>query len=313
MRYNLLILLCTCLFSCKSKQRPNDSLNTTIPADLKSYWFNGKAEISSYNLEQARYGEIRKGTAIAIFVTEDFSKKHQVKLDNPQNAGDDPIPILKFNLTKNFVTGIYPYSMMLSVFKPFNSEVIKHPVKLTASSQEWCGQTFTQLNQHEPNYDVRLFSYFEKESDKDTLLPIIWLEDELWTQIRLNPSLLPINDFKIVPGFLQQRLLHCRIGSFDASGRRFDLVDSISWLKTSKNVSVYEVEIKELGRNLKIFYTTHFPNSIIAWEEIYMDGFGEHKKRLTTRATLLKTINIDYWNYNKATDTLIRKELLIGN
>jgi len=46
--------------------------NRNISQEFKDYWYAGKAEISSYKLEQARYGELRDGTAALIFVTEDF-------------------------------------------------------------------------------------------------------------------------------------------------------------------------------------------------------------------------------------------------
>ena len=57
--------------------------------DFKNYWYQGKAEVASYKLEQARYGEMRDGHAVLVFVTEDFSKSKQVKLDNSQRAGKD--------------------------------------------------------------------------------------------------------------------------------------------------------------------------------------------------------------------------------
>lgn len=106
------------LISCK----PSGS-NTTAPRKLDyetfgQYWYKGKAELNAYELEQYRYGEKRDGEAVLIFVTEDFSREKQVKLDNPQRQKQDAQKVLKLNLTKKFVTGIYPYSMMLSVFTP---------------------------------------------------------------------------------------------------------------------------------------------------------------------------------------------------
>src|SRR5690606_13528887 len=68
------------------------------------YWFQGKAEISSFDLVQYRYGEAREGEAVMIFVTEDFSKKKHVKLDDPETAGNDAVKVLKLNKTKDFVT-----------------------------------------------------------------------------------------------------------------------------------------------------------------------------------------------------------------
>ncbi|MEX0361456.1 MAG: septum formation inhibitor Maf, partial [Allomuricauda sp.] len=49
-----------------------------LSEDFKSYWYAGNAEITSYKLEQARYGELRDGTAVLIYVTEPFLPEKQV-------------------------------------------------------------------------------------------------------------------------------------------------------------------------------------------------------------------------------------------
>ena len=160
--------------------------------EFNDYWYKGEAEITSYELEQARYGEIHQGHAALVFVTEPFSKQKQVKLDYPaQNRGDE-VPILKLNTTKKFNTGIYPYSMMSSVFAPVDLAQYPHALKLTTSSQEWCGQTFLQLNNKEQTYEVDARSYFESEGDEQLSLEKTWLEDELWTRLRINPESLPV-------------------------------------------------------------------------------------------------------------------------
>src|SRR5438105_8601198 len=84
----------------------------------RAYWTQGKAEITSYKLTQSRYGELHEGDAVLIFVSEPFSRSKQVKLDDWQSAGNDAVEVLKLNFTKKFVTGIYPYSLMFSVFTP---------------------------------------------------------------------------------------------------------------------------------------------------------------------------------------------------
>jgi len=95
------------LFNCESEKDVSKSTMATnqyaIMAkndsnDFSKYWYQGKAEITSYELEQARYGEIHKGSAVLVFVTEDFSKNKQVKLDNPSANPKDAIPVLKLNL-----------------------------------------------------------------------------------------------------------------------------------------------------------------------------------------------------------------------
>ena len=82
------------------------------------YWYRGLAEITSYTLQQSRYGEVHNGEAVLIFVTEDFSGQKQVKLDDPEKAGKDAIKVLKMNALRKFNTGVYPYTVMTSTFSP---------------------------------------------------------------------------------------------------------------------------------------------------------------------------------------------------
>ncbi|MEP1854382.1 MAG: septum formation inhibitor Maf, partial [Nonlabens ulvanivorans] len=64
----------------------------TLTQDFKDYWYSGKAEISSYELSQSRYGEMRDGKSVMIFVTEPFNTVDEVKADNPS---DDNRPVMK--------------------------------------------------------------------------------------------------------------------------------------------------------------------------------------------------------------------------
>ncbi|PIQ17718.1 MAG: septum formation inhibitor Maf, partial [Flavobacteriaceae bacterium CG18_big_fil_WC_8_21_14_2_50_34_36] len=104
---HILLLLSAIFFvqSCTKSEEKNTISNTEreISEDFKSYWFSGTAEITSYTLEQERYGEMRDGSAVLIYVTEDFHGDTQVKA-NKKN--DLTIPVLKLNSTKNFLTGI---------------------------------------------------------------------------------------------------------------------------------------------------------------------------------------------------------------
>jgi len=62
---------------------------------LDDYWYQGKAEISSYQLEQARYSDVHPGEAVLVFVTEDFLTDKQVKNDNYTNKNSALINFLK--------------------------------------------------------------------------------------------------------------------------------------------------------------------------------------------------------------------------
>lgn len=261
------------------------------------YWNRGKAEITSYDLEQARYGEVHPGEAVTIFVTEPFDPKKQVKADKPDGAD---IQVLKLNLTKKFLTGIYPYSMMLSVFTPVNSEKFSRTLKTTVSSQEWCGHTWTQLNWREGEYQGEQRSYFESEGDRDFDAGDAMLEDAVWTRIRIDPASLPQGEIMMIPGGFSARLRH-RLPRPEKA--------IASTAEQEGNEAAYSIEYPEIGRTLRITYEKKFPHRISGWEEKDLSGFGPSAIPLSTRATLKQRLMIDYWNHHDLEDRRLRAKL----
>ncbi|RMG60001.1 MAG: hypothetical protein D6722_21430 [Bacteroidetes bacterium] len=288
-----LLLISLAGSACQDPATPPPAA-ASLPApgpEFGAYWYTGEAELASYDLEQARYGEIHPGHAVLIFVTEDFSRQKQVKLDNGPAAGRDRVPILKLNFTKKFLTGIYPYSLMTSIFTPVDQKRFSHPLKLTASAQEWCGHVFTQLNQRDGAYQYQGFSYFESEGDSEGSLPLTYAEDGFWTQIRLNPEKLPQGRHAVIPGLMDSRLRHRALAAQPAE---------LS-LEPSGSESVYTVNYPSLGRSLSIRFATAFPHEILGWEET--------QRGLTTRARLRQRIRSPYWNQHQPADTIMRKKL----
>ena len=60
-------------FGCKnglSEKSSNAEFANFVSNESKfdDYWYQGKAELSSYTLEQARYGEIHKGEAVYFYI-----------------------------------------------------------------------------------------------------------------------------------------------------------------------------------------------------------------------------------------------------
>ncbi|WP_299680587.1 septum formation inhibitor Maf [uncultured Dokdonia sp.] len=271
----------------------NSTLNVTknrnITQEFKDYWYAGKAEISSYTLEQARYGEMRDGTAALIFVTEDFLPEIQVKADR-QN--DSNVPVLKVNATKNFNTGIYPYSVMSSTFYPVFEE--KHAIKVSQSMQEWCGHQYAQIN-NRTQFEVNSHSYFEGEADKSFTLEKDILENELWAQLRIDPKALPTGNFKAIPDFSFTRMKHVPLKAYDAKG--------------TLTATSYTLAYPKLNRSLTINFSSAFPYTIEGWEETFVDGYGARAKELTTKATRIKTIKSAYWGKNSNADAGLRTEL----
>jgi hypothetical protein len=264
-----------------------------LSADFKTYWFAGDAEITSYSLEQARYGELRSGTAVLIYVTEPFLPEKQVKADgnSPEN-----ISVLKLNATKNFLTGIYPYSIMSSTFYPLGDN--QHAIKVSSSIQEWCGHVYAQLNNRD-SYEVTSHSYFEKEADQNLTLEKTHLENELWNKIRIRPEDLPVGDLKVIPSLEYLRLAHQTIKSYDATAK----------LQNKGDLTNYTLLYPELNRTLTITFRNSFPFGIESWTESYPSGFGPNSEVLTTRATKLRTLKTPYWRQNGNEDVSLRDSL----
>ena len=290
------------LMSCNSYSQPA----TIDPIDEKKfndYWYAGEAELTSYELKQARYGEIHDGHAVLVFVTEPFSKSKQVKLDYPGNAGEDNVSVLKLNFTKKFLTGIYPYSMMQSTFTPVSIDKFPNTLKVTTSSQEWCGHTFMQLNLHKNDYKLKGFSYFESEGDNEKSIGKTWLEDEIWTRIRINPSTLPLGKVDIIPGTFYLRLGHKDSDVARAMATKTDV--SSSEFHEGPHVSY---QLKYENRSITIYFEKSFPFNILGWEEQYASGFRS-PKILSTKAFRKKSIKSPYWQKNSNRDRILREEL----
>lgn len=306
-RFAVILIILPIAFSCKKVSKNdsdlginfattnnpvNDLLEKEASQEFKDYWYAGKAEVTSYKLEQARYGEIRNGKAVLIYVTEDFLPNKQVKADNqsPNN-----VSVLKLNATKKFNTGLYPYSIMQSTFYPVSNN--QHAIKVTSSMQEWCGHVFAQLN-NKDKFEISAFSYFESEGDQNFKLDKAILENELWTQLRIDPNSLPTGNVKIIPSFEYSRLKHVKLKPYNA--------------KATLSNGTYSIDYPELNRSLSIQFNSKLPYDIISWEETFKSGFGKNAKTLTTKATRLKTIKSAYWEKNNNNDEVLRDTLQLN-
>lgn len=294
-----LIVLFT-LVACSSSQSQDKKV---VANDFNGYWYAGEAELTSYKLQQARYGETHEGEAVLVFVTEPFSRAKQVKLDDWRDQSDDNVSVLKLNMTKKFLTGIYPYSMMMSTFKPVSYDRYPKSLKVTTSSQEWCGHTFMQLNLADDGYRLRGFSYFESEGDVDLEVPKVVAEDELWTTIRLDPKQLPVGDIEILPATFYLRLRHQ-----EASPQKVNA--SLATITSSEFAEEphQKYQLAYDNRTLAIYFESSFPYQILGWEETYSSGFGK-PSQLKTSAKRINTIKSPYWSQNSNTDRKLRKEL----
>lgn len=270
-------LLQRCTYS-RAESSGDDPKQIALPAVTEDYWFSGKAEIAVYKVGQERYGEMREARQVMVFVTEDFSAKKQVKLDEAAKAGSDRIPILKLNLLRRFPTGIYDYSLMQSVFTPF-TKTGERSLKITTTIQDWCGQVFSQLNKTGDGYRVRQYSYFEQEGDEDLEIKAGLLEDEIWTLLRLNPAIFSEVSTTIVPSSFYTRLKHKPSRAEPAR----------ILIRNAGQNSELVLSYDDIPRQLSIWFESKFPHRILEWDE-------RIENKSISHGTLENILQSDYWS-----------------
>jgi hypothetical protein len=304
------LVTCLLLTACSRSSDPvraaaNIQPRSTGPAKIDPYfdskfwsvWGDGQAELAGYDLTFPRYNQLRKGTAVAIFVTETFSNSLRVKADPGKHGPADEFPVMKLNLVKDYQTGIYDYNDMLSAFvalAPVNRRMSATITKASFSSQEWCGHVYSQVLFGETRARWMRHSYFDGEADDQRELDYPengFSEDGLllWARGMARPfmSAGSSDPYLILTSLETSRGKHIPLSWNYAT---------LSKDAASQTVRVpagtFEVEVARLTRKDKswrAFYVEKaFPHRVIKWE----NSEGE-------KAELLGIDRMKYWEMNK--------------
>jgi len=276
------------------------------------HWSDGKAELNSYTSRQMRYGEPRTAEIVMIYVTEPFNSEKQVKSDAPMPQ-TPLVNVLKLNRTKAFTTGIYDYHLMSSVFVPLQSYTVGKtgyaagvPMKITFSSQEWCGQTFHQLNRRAQGVESRSFSYFESEHDQQTLLPAdanTMFADQLFLAVRELIQPLPAQASSTVqyaPMLETVRLAHRPLALGSATLKRQDV--NHVWQGKSVAATQWTLTTNDNQAQWTFVVEKAYPRKILAYQ--YQEGSS-----VIEQATLQASVRLPYWQLNRVGNESYKQQL----
>jgi hypothetical protein len=125
----------------------------------------------------------------------------------------------------------------------------------------------------------------------------------------IDPMSLPTGELQVIPGLLQQRLLHSNLQEEKAFATLEKSTKAPQWLATERPLMQYALNYEALQRKLTIYFNQGFPYEIAGWEESYPDPFGKVKHLLTTKAVKNKTLMLDYWNHHDKKDAALRDSL----
>jgi len=272
--------------------------------DFYQHWGDGRAEISSYRVIQPRYGEARQGYGVLIFVTEDVNRNTYIKVESPTPEAERAYS-LKLNSVLKFGTGIYDYSVMTSVFsevEPPAGGSAFQPLRVTLTSQEWCGHVFEEVAVRDGALRGSLYSYFESEGRQRYELEQpadLALEDHLLIRIReLRGEHLAQGEQRpvsLLPSLWEYRL---------RQGPRA-LVEGVLGKGYEQRIEVGERSFEavpwrwEVGPRQKMVWVEKaYPHRILAWED--SDG---------GRGELIETVREPYWDLKRNRDAIYRERL----
>jgi hypothetical protein len=259
--------------------------------DFWKHWGDGKAELNGYRLTQPRYGSPRAGTAVYVYVTEDFSDSSRVKADPGKHPPADVFPVMKVNAIRDFQTGIYDYNVMTSTFLRVAAG---WPVaKVSFSSQDWCGHVWHQIVPRSGKLAGLFHSYFDGEADGQDALDLPAggvFEDALpilvrgWNGVLLRPG--ESRRVPFLPSLLGSRLEHKPLVWTQATLSRAAATATLRTPAGTFAVSVYSVEVAD-GRKLSYAVEAAEPFRLVRQT-------GAHGEELL----LLGSTRLAYWTLN---------------
>jgi len=262
-----------------------------------NHWRDGRAELSGYTIKTPRYGKIRQGKAVLVYVAEPLDTKIWVK-DDGQADKAHRVDGFKLNHNLNFNTGIYPYSVMTSVFAPVDGLGRERfaPGKISMTSQEWCGHVYHQIHPKGDRFHSQEHSYFGSEGDRGQTVrtrPGALYEDALWIQLReLDGPFMEGKSWSgdLVPALWARRKLHVPLAPVPATITRQEAT------LDGQPVTRFVVKYSNFTRTFDLEKAA--PRRILAWRT----SQGEE-------ARLLKTTRLPYWKLNNLGDEKYLKEL----
>jgi hypothetical protein len=283
------------------------SITVTQADTFDSFWYDGKAEISTYQITEMRYGEPRDGIRIMVFVTEPMRISTHIKPDS-KLPYDSIVNVIKLNDIRKFNTGIYDYNIMTSVFTAVekkNKLPEMSTMKISFTSQEWCGNVFEVLKRNKNGFTGNSFSYFESEGEQKFKLTNhnnLDTEDNLWIIIRelKKPILTKASSMKIrvLPSSWARRKTHAPIKILKgilSKGKR----DTMSTVLGEIESIPFEWNLN--GKTTKVWVEADYPHRILSWVE--PDG---------SNGSIIASRRETYWRRKSNDDLYLREKLGIA-
>lgn len=288
------------------------------------HWYDGNAELAGYRLTYPRYGQLRQGAAVAIFVSESQQESTRVK---PERPVTDSFGVVKLNLMLDFPTGLYDYHLMTSAFiatQQRDGRPAGAPSKVSFSAQEWCGHAYHQVLFDRDAVRHASHSYFEGEADQDMKLQypaggfaedalLLWARGLAGPQLKAGESI----DVPLLRESAYARLNHVPLAWDAAHLARAENAETIAVTAGRFEVDVYTAKVRsaatertypiggravpESTRTWTFYVETAPPHRVVKWQR--SDGI---------KAELVGSKRLPYWSLNANGQESMLKQIGLG-
>ena len=261
-----------------------------------AHWGDGRAELSGYRATVSRYGAPREAELSLIYVTEPHDRRTWIKDDRVE--APNRVEVLKLIRSEHFLTGIYPYSVMASVFapvEPWGGERFG-PIRINLDVQEWCGAVTHRLWPGPSSVRSLRLSYFEWEGETLDEIPIpegTLYEDALLIQLRELDGV--FNDGEVWEGWLFPELWRLRNRGVSVEPERASITRATA---ERDGVPVHRFRVESEGYWRTIDVESEPPQRILGWENSVGDT-----------AELIGSERLAYWSLNSPGDESYREAL----
>lgn len=251
-----------------------------------SYWYQGLAEINHYQASVVKYGILRPAEEVVhILVTEKHDPILLVKADDWKRPG--LVDVLKFNYLTTIPTGIYTYREMISAFFA-NPEM--NLIKLTFSSQEWCGQSFKELLNVGKRKGLWFNTYWDGQGRgkyEANFPEYLVLYDVLPVQLRaLKFSENLKGHFEMLPTQISSK-----VSQPIWEKAEFEITALQPLRVPAGEFTAYRVQIRHSGGEDRLWFEKDFPHRMLKWETYAGNSY-----------LLKKSQRLAYWELNKPGD-----------
>lgn len=226
---------------------------------------DGLAEIATYDAALLREGAIRTARAYTILVSEDLVPSSLVKADDWRRPG--LLRAHKFAVHTAVPTGMSQFRESTVVFL---EQATYAPLRVTYSSQDFCGLTFEELLRRGDRWVHRWSSYWEDDGGHgERFLPDGIPVDALPAWVRAIPLRPGMRFERTVILSLQGSQASSPpavVASFEVSGPHLVEVPA-------GRFDTFEVRVRGEGVDLQVSVERQFPNRVVAWTDTLGQSF----------------------------------------